>query len=320
MIRLSLIVPTYNRAPFLSESLPSFLDQTLDPKRYEILVVDNNSTDDTPEVVERVLNDAKCQHRYIFEPRQGLHHARNRGIQEAQGDIVVFGDDDIIATRSWLESILTEFDGSSDVGIVGGKITPRWDAPPAQWIYDYGDERIHPVFAYMDYGDERLVLERDYVFGCNFAIRRDIALAIGGSYPDTFPRKLKHLSGGGEYAMVDNARQMGHKVVYLPGAQVEHHANAARATLGYFVDRYERWGVELVFDHVRRRGRVRAFFPLLLLSARRIIESWKNSRNKIKPSYYLITETIASFRIIRQAFRVLFDNSLYLHIRQKSYL
>lgn len=320
MIRISLIVPTFNRASYLYESLPSFLDQTLDPAAYEIIVVDNNSTDNTREVAEKLLSAAKCQQKCIFEPKQGLHHARNRGIREAQGDIVVFGDDDIVAGRSWLENLLSEFDRGSDIGIVGGKITPVWDEPPPRWIYDYGTELVHGVFAYLDYGDERLVLEQGWLFGCNFAIRRDIALAIGGSYPDTFPRSLRHLSGSGEIAMIDGARRMGLKVVYLPSAHVQHHAAAARATLQYFIDRHERWAVEVVFESVRKKGRARAFFPLVIASFRRLVSSLLVCRHKMKPGYCVAIETAAALQMFRQAVRVLCDNSLYAHIKRESYL
>lgn len=320
MIRISLIVPTFNRASYLHESLPSFLGQTLDPVSYEILVVDNNSTDNTREVAEQLLSGAKCRQKYIFEPQQGLHHARNRGIREARGDIVVFGDDDIVASKTWLENLLHEFDREPDIGIVGGKITPIWDKPPPNWIYDYGTESVHGVFAYLDYGTERLVLEQGWLYGCNFAIRRDLAVTIGGSYPDTFPRSLSHLSGTGEIAMIDGARRMGLKVIYLPSAQVQHHVAAARATLKYFIDRHERWAVEVVFEAVRKKGRVRAFFPLVKDSFRRLLSSLLVCRHKRKPGYCVAIEIAGALRMIRQTFRVLFDDTLYAHIRRESYL
>ena len=72
MVRISLIVPTYNRACFLLKSIPSFLNQTLPSSMYEILVIDNNSSDNTREVVDSLLNSAECSWRYVFEQRQGL--------------------------------------------------------------------------------------------------------------------------------------------------------------------------------------------------------------------------------------------------------
>src|SRR5260370_35684010 len=107
-IRVSLIVPSYTRAERLLQSLRSFRDQSLHPSRYEILVVDNNSTDDTREVAYAGLRDAPCEWRYLLEPRPGLHCARNRGILEARGEIVAFGHDDIVPAPTRLGRVSRE--------------------------------------------------------------------------------------------------------------------------------------------------------------------------------------------------------------------
>jgi len=247
-VSLSLIVPTYNRAAQLYKSIPTFLSQDLSPNQYEIIVVDNNSTDDTPEVVRKLFVDARCQCTYVHEPNQGLHHARNRGIKEAVGDIAVFGDDDILATSGWLSALAREFSENPNTGVAGRRIRPEWDEEPPEWVFDYGSSGFHGVFAFLDLGDDRLILKDGSVFGCNFAVRKDLVVKTGGSYPDTFPRRLRHLSGTGEYAIADNVRREGFEVVYLPGADVFHLAERSRATLEYFIDRHERWAVENIFE------------------------------------------------------------------------
>jgi glycosyltransferase involved in cell wall biosynthesis len=316
---LSLIVPTHNRAGLLPESLGSFLSQSLHPSRYEILVVDNNSTDNTREVVEAVLRAATCRWRYLFEPRQGLHCARNRGILAASGEIVVFGDDDVIAEPTWLESLAREFDNAS-VGVVGGKVKPLWDETPPAWIYDYGSERVHPLFAYLDYGDERLELATDYVFGCNFAIRRNLAIEVGGSFPDTFPNHLRHLSGPGENAMIDRVRGLRYKVLYSPAALVYHHADVRRANLEYFVARHRRWAVEDAFEQFRKRGKASAAVRLMAEACKRLLRAPSACARKRNPMYCLAVENARAWQMIRQTVRVLVDPVLYAHIIRESYL
>jgi len=320
MVRVSLIVPTYNRAKYLIKSIPSFLDQTLPVSEYEILVIDNNSSDNTKEVTNSLLDLAKCSWRYIFEQRQGLHYARNRGILEALGDIVVFGDDDIIADKDWLETILHEFDNNKQAGIVGGKVVPLWDKQPPDWIYDYGTDKIHGVFAYLDHGPERLVLQDDYVIGCNFAIRRDLAIHIGGSYPDTFPIHLKHLSGIGEYGMIANARKLKHQIVYLPEAWVYHFAESSRATLEYFVDRHERWAVEEVYYYFRNYGIVGAIMRLSRSIIAQLLSIYLFNRQKRNIKYYRIIQKRNVISKVLQTLRVISDQSLYVHITKKSHL
>ncbi len=320
MVRVSLIVPTYNRANYLLKSIPSFLDQTLPASMYEILVIDNNSSDNTKEVTNSLLDSAECSWRYIFEQRQGLHYARNRGILEARGDIVVFGDDDIIADKIWLDSILHEFDNNKQAGIVGGKVIPLWDKPPPEWIYDYGTDKIHGVFAYLDHGHERLVLQNGHVNGCNFAIRKDIAIQIGGSPPDTFPKHLKHLSGRGESAMIENVKKLDYQIVYLPDAIVYHCADSSRATLEYFVDRYERWAVEDVNHCFRTFGKVNATIRTIKPIPEQLLSIYLFNGKKRNNKYFRTIHKRYLLHKVIQTLKVITNKSLYNYITQKNYL
>lgn len=319
-MRVSLVVPTFNRAAYLAKALPSFAEQTLDRSRYEVIVVDNNSSDDTRLVAERFVADAPDARRYVHEPRQGLHHARNRGIHEARGDVVVFGDDDIIADRGWLEALLAVFDGDLGVGVVGGRVVPRWDAPPPEWIYDYGDEKTHMVFAYLDYGPVQRVLTHELLFGCNFAMRRELCFRVGGSFPDTFPRELRRFSGTGESAMIGRARTLGARVVYEPRALVEHHADSSRATLSYFIERHRRWAIEHVFEELRAQGRLLGTVRVVRNAAHRLRTLPRRCRNKREPTYAAAIECATCYETFAQLTRVLTSDSLYRHIVQDGYL
>ena len=320
MLRISLIVPTFNRARFLDDSLQTFVNQTLEPSSYEILVVDNNSTDDTKATVERALKSSPVSWSYLFEPKQGLHFARNRGIVEAKGDVIVFGDDDIIAEDRWLQCFAEEFERSPDLGVAGGPIVPAWLGTPEPWVFDYGTERNHPVFAILDLGERTRVLRKEHVFGCNFAIRRDLAIEIGGSQPDTFPPALIHLSGLGEYGMTDAVRRLGYDVVYFPKASVSHQVDCARCTFDYFRYRHERWAVEEVFSEFREQGRAVASVKLLRNAARRLLLAGRRSRGKRNPALFRSIERVAAVRTIRQTFRVLTDHKLRGEITKADYL
>ena len=331
MIKISLIVPTYNRADYLKFSLPTFVRQSLDKPLYEILVIDNNSTDKTKEITFEILCNTNRNWKYIFEGKQGLHYARNRGILEAKGDIVIFGDDDIEASPFWLESIYSEFKNNERAGVVGGKILPKWNSEPPEWIYDYGTRKIHNVFAYLDLGEERKIMNNCSIMGCNFAIRKDIAIRIGGSPPDTFPGRLKHLSGRGETEMIQRTMKLNYDIVYIPEALVFHHAASSRATLKYFVDRYERWAVENAFA-VYRKNRYKLIASIILMiSALKTLFSvirvelnkalLKRSKlDKINPIYFRIIRIKSSLMTIRQVFRVLSSDSLYSYIKKENYL
>lgn len=319
-MRVSLIVPTYNRANFLKHSIPSFINQSLDKDLYEIIVVDNNSNDDTKEVVNTLLKNTKVQWRYVFEPDQGLHNARNTGILEGKGDIIVFGDDDIVAPENWLELILKEFDSNEKAGVVGGKVLPIWSEEPPKWIFDYGSDKLHFVFAFLNYGEQRIVLEKQNLLGCNFALRKDIALKTGGSYPDTYPKSLKHLSGRGECAIVENVRNLNYEIIYLPDAYIHHHIDASRISLEYFIDRYERLAVEHIYNFFRNMRKAEAVIKVLQLYFKTISKLDKRAKRRINPEFYIKIQKEYAKTLLKQTIRVLYDKNLHNHIIREHYL
>lgn len=133
---LSVVICTYNRSRLLADALESLTRQTVDPEALEVVVVDNNSTDDTPEVVAR--SEGRFRHfQYLREERQGLSHARNRGWQDCRGDYVAFLDDDACAEPDWCRRILTAFESVNPApASVGGVILPRYETAPPGWFAD----------------------------------------------------------------------------------------------------------------------------------------------------------------------------------------
>jgi len=289
MLKISLIVPTYNRAQYLNKSLESFVNQDLDKSSYEIIVVDNNSNDSTREVYNSFSKKYPENNlSYFFEKRQGLHYARNSGIRISKSKIVVFGDDDIEASSAWLGTILKAFEKDNKIGIVGGPVFPIWDKDPPEWIYDYGTKDIHGVFAYLNYGDEAKFLEKGDIYGCNFAITKELAVSSGGSSPDTFPDSMIHYSGRGENDLLDKVRAKKYKVFYDPSASVRHHASVERCTVDYFIGRSKRWAVENVF-HLYNSGKSLSVIFLIILrqSIGNVLDIFKQLIfNSKKNTYY----------------------------------
>ena len=183
---VSVVIPTYNRELSLPRTLETLLHQRADSVRFEILVVDNNSSDDTRRVVERFA-DCHPPVRYFFEPRQGVSHARNTGIAAAHAPLVAFIDDDVEADAAWVATIKRTFDDHPEIDCIGGKVEARWAAPPPAWLTP---RHWGAVALQADKGDTPYV-DAEHASPClitaNFASRRTALEEVGGFSPD-FPR------------------------------------------------------------------------------------------------------------------------------------
>ena len=129
---VSVVVPTRNRAPLLRASLESLVAQCANGVRYEVLVVDNNSTDDTAQTVAALSDAGRI--RYLVEPREGPSHARNRGVEESTAPIVAFADDDVRVSESWVLQVHSILNRYADVDCVGGRVLPEWPHDPPNWV------------------------------------------------------------------------------------------------------------------------------------------------------------------------------------------
>jgi len=130
---VSVVVPTFNRRDYLAPLLNSLERQRLAPP-FEVLVVDNNSDDDTRQVVESFQARRTLSLAYVFEPRRGVSHARNAGIALAKGAIVAFLDDDEEASVDWVATVKRTFDQHADIDCIGGPVRPRWPHDPPPWL------------------------------------------------------------------------------------------------------------------------------------------------------------------------------------------
>ncbi len=181
-MKLSIVVCTYNRARSLGDTLVSLLGQKTTPGEVEIVFVDNNSSDNTRDVVtEACGRDPRV--RYVFEPRQGLPYARNLGIASTTAPLVAFTDDDVVVAPDWVERILHTFSTDTMSAYVGGRVLPRWPAPPPSWLTP---EHHWAPLALQDYGDSGLVSDRQSprcLVAANLVFRRTALEQVGGFDP-----------------------------------------------------------------------------------------------------------------------------------------
>lgn len=171
-VLISVLVCTYNRAELLANLLQTLGEQSLAPSEYEVIVVDNNSTDQTRIVAERFCRRDPNM-RYCFEPKQGLSHARNRAWQEACGDYVGYIDDDAKAPQEWL-AVAQEIIQKLAPGMFGGPYYPFYNSPKPHWWKDSYREREHAEKA------RPLTGYYEYLSGGNLFLRRTLLEKMGG--------------------------------------------------------------------------------------------------------------------------------------------
>lgn len=229
--KVSVIVCTYNRCQSLAETLTALAAQRLDPGRWELLVVDNNSRDATAATVQAFQNqhpELACH--YLFQPRQGLSHARNLGISHARNDLVLFTDDDVIPEPDWIERFI-ETMATYGCDACGGYVAPLWEKPPPSWL----TERFHGFLAIRtDDGSPReLSGDDDPPFGANMGFRREVFGKVG-LFDTALGRKGSVLAGGEEWDLFRRVQTGGGRIVYSPAMRVHHKVETFRLRKAYF--------------------------------------------------------------------------------------
>ena len=181
-VDLSVVVPTYNRRNSVARTIASLLEQRAGAVRFEVIVVDNDSTDDTGAVIEACI--ATAPHlRYVLEPRRGVSHARNAGATLARAPIVAFIDDDVEADPEWVATIARTFAANPDIDCLGGEIVPRWSAPPPSWLTPrfWGAVALQTAVRATPYVDAARAAT--CMMTANFACRREALTEVGGFSP-----------------------------------------------------------------------------------------------------------------------------------------
>jgi glycosyltransferase involved in cell wall biosynthesis len=250
MYLITVIVPTYNRRHSLITTLNSFVTQTLDASQFEIIVCDNNSSDDTRVCMEAFLLKSKSPRlRYVFEPRQGVHYARNSAALLAEGRILYFTDDDMVATPDLLENVLGTFAIDPLIGCVTGKVLPRWAVEPPLWILKHCNNSLLSLISRR----ERLLVAAYDVgcYSCHEAIRSDVFFRTGGFHPENTAGVW---IGDGETGLNQEILQLGYLFAYTNNAVIYHCIPPARMTQSYLNGRMYNHGFCDSYSEYRELG------------------------------------------------------------------
>ncbi|GAB6066976.1 glycosyltransferase family 2 protein [Methylothermus subterraneus] len=242
---ISIVICTYNRAEILADTLKSFLACERAGIDHEVLVVDNNSQDNTREVVQQFI-DRDPTIGYLQESMQGLSHARNRGIRCATGKIIAFVDDDVYFSPNWLTELEETF-GDPEVACMGGKSIPLFEDGKPPWL----TEDILPVYGSTRSGEaSKLMQYPEHPFGLNMAFRREVFETVGLFNPK-LGRIGKNLLSNEESELFWRIHRAGLKVAYNPNAIIYHRIPKERATPEWVLRRYYWQGrSEAVMDRI----------------------------------------------------------------------
>jgi glycosyltransferase involved in cell wall biosynthesis len=232
MIRLSLIIATYNRAEQLMVTLRSVAAQCATPSLWECIVVDNNSKDDTHQRVTAFQEQhPNLNIHYYFEAEQGLSAARNAGIRRAEGDILAFIDDDERIVPDFIAAYIELFDTQADAMSAGGKIIAEYPTGRPRWMSRYVEQ---PIANPMDFGEVVVPFPKGRIpGGGNMAMRREVFERIG-VFDTTLGRTGKRLLGGEESDLFERMAREDMACYYVPRAVMYHIIPAEKLTAEYF--------------------------------------------------------------------------------------
>ena len=271
-MEFSVIICTYNRSNGLKTTLESLELQELPGNfSWEILVVDNNSTDDTPEKVRDFAEHSELVVRYVKEKKQGLSHARNKGIAEARGRYLYFIDDDEIADKHLVREIYDTFE-TYQCDCVGGRIYLKCEDEMPRWL----TKDLWGFLTYLNYGDNAFQMdEQRYPFGGNMAFSREVFKRIG-LFNVNMGRKGDQLFGGEESDLFQRLLASGGKGIYQPKAIVYHVTKKPRLQKKYFRTLHYKAGIQkaLLDNRVYKRslfGIPLFIFPQFLGSIRNYV-------------------------------------------------
>lgn len=263
-IQISVIVCTYNRAQSLAKALDCVAASTLpEGVEWEVLVVDNKSTDQTREVADEFCRRQPNRFHYVFEPLQGLSRARNAGIREARGDVLAFMDDDVMLEAGWLQNLTAGLRTGEWAG-AGGRILlaktftpPRW--LPLDGIYNMGGI----LYAHFDLGDKPCELTSP-PHGTNMAFRRSMFEKYGGFRTD-LGRCGSNLMSNEDTEFGRRLLAAGEHLRYEPSAVVYHEVPENRLTkkylLGFWFD-YGRAAIREIGERPPVWGIPRYYFSI----------------------------------------------------------
>lgn len=258
---LSIVIPTKNRADLLRKVLESVEKQPADQNTFEVILIDNGSTDETKDVAKEYKAKIKnC--RYFYDARPGLHVGRNRGLLESRGELVGYLDDDVILFPNWINTVITAFK-DEEVMYVGGSVIPydmsvltpdfRAKHEIQRGLYQYS----HAISCFWERGitenDTRIHEAQEFI-GANCVYRKSVLRACRGFHPDGMPNHLLMYRGDGESYVREYIFAHKMKALYYAQASVYHMIDVNRVSDSYIKYMYFRGGISYMYTSLRMSG------------------------------------------------------------------
>jgi glycosyltransferase involved in cell wall biosynthesis len=228
---ISVIICSYNRARYIREALESLYRQDISKDFFEVIVVDNNSTDETDQVCHTFLNNhPDLNGQYLKESQQGSSFARNTGAEAAKGRILVFMDDDAVAEADFISGYIKLFKEIPDAVGAGGRIIPRYIPDEPAWMSYY----VSSLVGNFDYSPIRCAFKQGkYPLESNMAVRNEAFKRIGGFNTDLPGVKGTLRIGGEGKDLFYRLTADGSSIIYDPAIRVMHVVETAKLTRAY---------------------------------------------------------------------------------------
>lgn len=254
---VSVIIPTLNRSRLLNRTLFTLFEQITD-NDFEIIVVDNGSSDNTREIVEKYIGIRKNNLVYVYDDRPGLLVGRHIGAQNAKGDILTFIDDDVILPPCWIQGIYDVFSNES-ISLATGNNYPFYECDVPEWIgkmwSSHGDKgRYLYQLSLLDLRDGSFTIEPVFVWGLNYHIRKNVFCDVGGFNPDILPKDYIHFIGDGETGISDTIKQKNYKAFFDSRLSLYHTVTSERLSKDYFLRRSHTEGMMNAYTEMRSKN------------------------------------------------------------------
>lgn len=286
--KISAVICTYNRGNYLPQALASFKDQTINKDDFELIIADNNSTDNTSAISKNfILENPSLNIKYCFESKKGLSFARNRGLSEAEAPVISYVDDDAILSPHYLEKMVEFFTKHPNVAGVGGKVIPKYEnGEEPVWMSKY----LNGFVGKTDHGNISKPYDAamKYPAGCNMTYKKEMLLQAGG-----FNNKLTFRSDD-KYIFYE-VRKICGDIWYVPEASVHHIIDNSRLRFSNFKKLYLKTGNEekiRVKQEAKTRGVIKKglqFFIKLIASFILYILFFLKGQ-KIKGKYIVLSQ------------------------------
>ncbi len=247
---ISIIIPTYNRSKTLKNTIVSLISQSFKKENYEILVIDNDSSDDTKEVVEKIIKDTVGGPtiRYIFEGRPGVHFARNRGAKEAKNEILYFTDDDMEADNNVLEELVKAFQFGNNIGTATGLVLPKFEVEPPKWILEHCQNSLLSLNVDKKDNPPMVSKERFGTFNCHQAVDKEVFFKTSGIHPENTKGVW---IGSGDMGLNEDIKRLGFLFAFNPKSVTYHCIPKDRMTQAYINKRLVNQGYADAFSLYR---------------------------------------------------------------------